>query len=127
SKNTLMIRTLLVIGLTIVAVICLLPTLMQPLPSWLDFLKGNKVSLGLDLQGGTHLVLTVDIDQAVVNSLEVTADELRRELRKAGVKSPKVERTGPTTVAVTLPSDQTGSLNEIVGQSFPNLKLGAAE
>ena len=83
------------------AVLCLLPTIWQPLPSWLGFLKGNKVSLGLDLQGGTHLVLTVDIDQAVVNSLEVNADELRRELRKAGIKSAKIDRLDQTTLVVT--------------------------
>jgi preprotein translocase subunit SecD len=127
SKNTLMIRTLLVIGLTIMAVVCLLPTVMQPLPSWLNFLKGNKVSLGLDLQGGTHLVLSVDIDQAVINSLEVNADELRRELRKAGVKSVKVERIDQTTLAVSVPTDQREKLVEIVGQYFPNLKLDVSE
>ena len=73
SNSNLMYRTLLVVALTIGAVLCILPTVWQPLPSWLGFLKSNKVSLGLDLQGGTHLVLSVDIDQAVVNSLEVTA------------------------------------------------------
>jgi preprotein translocase subunit SecD len=122
-----MFRTLLVVGLTIVAVLCLLPTVWRPLPSWLEFLKGNQITLGLDLQGGTHLVLSVDIDQAVVNSLEVNADELRRELRKAGVKSPKVERTDQTTLAVTVPADQRDKLTEITGQFFPNLKLGPAE
>ena len=127
SNTNLMYRTLLVIALTIGAVLCILPTVWQPLPSWLGFLKSNKVSLGLDLQGGTHLVLSVDIDQAVVNSLEVTADELRRELRKVGVKAPKVERIDQTTLRVTVPSDQRDKLVEIVGQSFPNLKLGSAE
>jgi preprotein translocase subunit SecD len=122
-----MYRTLLVVGLTMAAVVFLLPTLWQPLPGWLDFLKSNKVSLGLDLQGGTHLVLAVDIDQAVVNSLEVNADELRRELRKNGVKSAKVEHLDPTTLTVTVPSDQRDKLVEIVGQSFPNLKLDVEE
>jgi preprotein translocase subunit SecD len=122
-----MFRSLLVVGLTIVAVLCLLPTVWQPLPSWLQFLKGNQITLGLDLQGGTHLVLSVDIDQAVVNSLEVNADELRRELRKAGVKSPKVERIDQSNLAVTVPADQREKLAEIVSQFFPNLKLGPAE
>src|SRR5262245_29701418 len=122
-----MYRTLLVVGLTIVAVLLLLPTMWQPLPSFLDFLKGNKVTLGLDLQGGTHLVLAVDIDQAVVNSLDVNADELRRELRKASIKSVKVERTDQTTLVVTVPADPRDKLVEIVGQYFPNLKVDAGE
>jgi preprotein translocase subunit SecD len=127
NKNSLFYRTLLVVGLTVAAVVCLLPTIWQPLPGWLSFLQSNKVSLGLDLQGGTHLVLTVDIDQAVVNSLEVSADELRRELRKGGIKSAKIDRLDQTTLAVTVPNDQRDKLSEIVGQSFPNLKLGTAE
>jgi preprotein translocase subunit SecD len=122
-----MYRTLLVVGLTAGAVLCVLPTVVQPLPSWLGFLKGAKVSLGLDLQGGTHLVLSVDIDQAVVNSLEINADELRRELRKAGVKAPKIERVGQTTLVVTIPSEQRDKLVDIVGQQFPNFKLDTAE
>lgn len=122
-----MYRTLLVVALTIASVVFLLPTLVQPLPSWLSFLNGKKVSLGLDLQGGTHLVLTVDIDQAVINSLEVNAEELRRELRKGGVKSPKVERVGQSALAVTVPADARDKLAEMVGQSFPNFKLDTAE
>ena len=125
--SNLFYRGLLVVGLTIVAVLCLLPTVWQPLPGWLDFLKGNKVTLGLDLQGGTHLVLAVDIDQAVVNSLDVNADELRRELRKAGMKSVKVDRIDQTTLVATVPADQRDKLVEIVGQSFPNLKLDTGE
>jgi len=122
-----MYRILLVLGLTIIAVLCLLPTVWQPLPSALSFLSGNKVSLGLDLQGGTHLVLSVDIDMAVANSLDVNADEMRRDLRKNGVKSAKIERVDASTLAVTMPNDQRDKLTELVGSSFPNLKLGPAE
>jgi preprotein translocase subunit SecD len=127
NNNSLMYRTLLVVGLTVAAVLCLLPTVWHPLPDWLSFLKGNKVSLGLDLQGGTHLVLTVDIDQAVVNSLQVNADEMRRELRKAGVRSPQIEHVDATTLKVTVPADDRDKLVDLVGESFPNLKLDTAE
>ena len=127
TSNSLMYRTLLVLGLTIGAVLCVLPTVLHPLPSWLSFLQSARVSLGLDLQGGTHLVMSVDVDQAVVNSLEINADEMRRELRKAGVKSAKVERVGDTALSVTVPSDQRDKLSDLVGQAFPNLKLDTAE
>ena len=127
TSNSLMYRTLLVLGLTIGAILCVLPTVLHPLPSWLSFLQSARVSLGLDLQGGTHLVMSVDVDQAVVNSLEINADEMRRELRKAGVKSAKVERVGDDALTVTVPSDQRDKLSDMVGQSFPNLKLDTAE
>lgn len=127
NNSSLMYRTLLVVGLTVAAVLCLLPTMVHPLPDWLSFLKGNKVSLGLDLQGGTHLVLAVDIDKAVSNSLDVSADEMRRELRKAGVRAAKVERVDDTTVTATVPADQRDKLVEVAREYFPNLKLADSE
>ncbi len=126
SNSSLLSRTLLMVGLTIAAIVILLPTVWQPLPDWLGFLKGNKIALGLDLQGGTHLVMQVDSDQAVVNSLEINADELRRELRKAGIRSPKVEPTADGLM-VTLPSDGRAALLELAASQFPDLKVATSE
>jgi preprotein translocase subunit SecD len=126
SHSSLFYRTALMVGLTLIAVVLLLPTVWQPLPAWLSFLEGNKISLGLDLQGGTHLIMQVDTEQAVVNSLEINADELRRALRAAGVRGPKVEVTadGPT---VTIPADGREQLLGIVDEQFPNFKLAGSE
>jgi preprotein translocase subunit SecD len=120
-------RALVVVGLTVVATLLLLPTVWQPLPSWLSFLKGNKVSLGLDLQGGTHLVMTVDVDQAVINSLEINGDEMRRQLRKDGVRGPKVERDGSDALKVTVPADAREKVVQLVTNQFPNLKIAESE
>ncbi|MEO8604111.1 MAG: protein translocase subunit SecD [bacterium] len=122
-----MTRTLLVVSMTLVAIALLLPTVWEPLPSWLGFLSGNRVHLGLDLRGGTHLVMQVDVDQAVLNSLEINADELRRELRKAGVKAPKVERDGATALKVTIPADGRDKLVELIKAQFPNFKVADSE
>ena len=54
------------LGLTVVAVVLLVPSIVGQLPSWLDlFLPVEHVRLGLDLRGGTHLVLTVQVDKAI--------------------------------------------------------------
>ncbi len=126
SQSSLLYRTLLVVGLTLVALVLLLPTVWQPLPDWLSFLKGNKVSLGLDLQGGTHLIMQVDTDQAVVNSLQINGDELRRALRSVGLRSPKVDVAGDG-LKVTVAADGRDKLLEIVGEQFPNFTLGPSE
>ncbi|MGH7786850.1 MAG: protein translocase subunit SecD [Candidatus Binatia bacterium] len=127
TNSSLMYRALLFLGLTVIAVLCILPTVVQPLPSWLGFLSANKVSLGLDLQGGTHLILTVDSDAAVTSSVEVNADELRRELRKAGIRSAQVARVDQTTLTVTVPADQRDQMVELAGEMFPNFKLESSE
>ena len=51
----------------------------------------EKIHLGLDLQGGLHLVLRVDVDKAVQSALERTSDLLRRDLRGRGLKVTAVE------------------------------------
>jgi preprotein translocase subunit SecD len=45
----------------------------------------QKIHLGLDLQGGLHLILEVNVDKAVKQTLERTAGALRKDLRARGV------------------------------------------
>ncbi len=126
NQTSLLYRALLVVGLTIVAVVLLLPTVWQPLPGWLGFLEDRRIALGLDLQGGTHLVMQVDTDAAVTNFLEVSSDELRRELRKDGVRAPKigVDAAGLT---VTVPAEDREKMLTVIDRVLPDLKLGSAE
>ena len=126
SNSSLLYRTLLVVGLTLVAIVLLLPTVWQPLPPSLSFLKGSKVSLGLDLQGGTHLIMQVDTDAAVANMLEISGDELRRELRKDGVRAPEVKQLADG-LEVAVPVDQREKLIDVVGRLFPSFKVADAE
>src|SRR5262249_46305598 len=52
------------------------------LPSWVPH---NRISLGLDLQGGSHLLFQVDIDAVVRERLESAKDSLRDVLRKNNI------------------------------------------
>ncbi len=51
-------------------------------PSWVP---GKQVSLGLDLQGGSHLLLEVEVAVVIEERLEAIVDETRRALRQAGI------------------------------------------
>jgi preprotein translocase subunit SecD len=51
----------------------------------------DKIHLGLDLQGGLHLVLEVQVDKAVNRALERTAEAVRKDLRAKGVNVVSVE------------------------------------
>ena len=44
-------------------------------------LPGQKINLGLDLQGGSHLLLRVDMDAVVEERLESVAETIRQEFR----------------------------------------------
>ena len=47
-----------------------------------SFLPSSQVNLGLDLQGGSHMLLEVDVDAVVAERLEVILDDIRQTLRK---------------------------------------------
>ncbi|MDJ0683078.1 MAG: protein translocase subunit SecD [Alphaproteobacteria bacterium] len=46
-----------------------------------DFAPGKTLNLGLDLQGGSHLLLEVDTDAVITERLDATVDSVRRALR----------------------------------------------
>ena len=59
-------RFLLIVAFLFLSVVFLIPTLVPNLPSWWSgFLPKEKIHLGLDLQGGSHLVMEVDTPKAV--------------------------------------------------------------
>ena len=51
-------------------------------PAWLERLGGKPMSLGLDLSGGIHFLLEVDLEKAVQDRLEADAENLRRIFRE---------------------------------------------
>ncbi|NKB59473.1 MAG: protein translocase subunit SecD [Alphaproteobacteria bacterium] len=78
----------------LIAVICALG-LLYAIPNFFDeelfadvpeWLPGKQINLGLDLQGGSHLLLEVDVATAVTERLEAIADTTRRSLRTAKVR-----------------------------------------
>ena len=70
----------------IVSVIYLLPTFVPNLPSWWhSVFPGEPIRLGLDLQGGSHLVLDVKVDKAIENNMERMKLDLVNQLREKGI------------------------------------------
>ena len=55
-------------------------------PKWLKDLGGNPVKLGLDLSGGVHFLLEVDIDTAQKGRLELLLDTYRRTFKEEKIK-----------------------------------------
>ena len=64
------------------SILILLPSLNVDLPDWFKAGFGaTKIQLGLDLQGGTHLLMSVQLEDAVKTQLRRRADDLKRELK----------------------------------------------
>ncbi|MDX1590113.1 MAG: protein translocase subunit SecD [Oleiphilaceae bacterium] len=61
-------------------------SLARTTPEWLESLGAGPMTLGLDLRGGVHFMLEVDMEQAVEQRLEVYASEIKRQLREERIR-----------------------------------------
>src|SRR5215470_19768350 len=87
-------RALMFSALVLAAVIFVLPTFVSPVPSWWPWRQ--PVRLGLDLQGGTHLLYQVQINDGIDNRVEQIGRDVESALRDAQVGAFTVERQGRT-------------------------------
>jgi preprotein translocase subunit SecD len=69
---------------------------------WYLYPPAQTINLGLDLQGGIHLVLGVDADKAVEAQVERAGDSARAELEKRGIGVTRVERRGVSELTMQL-------------------------
>jgi preprotein translocase subunit SecD len=123
-NQSLFYRTLLIVTLTLVAVLYLVPTFVTDLPQfWKDYLPSQRVRLGLDLQGGTHLVMTVDVDKALENSLDHNVEDLKRESKDAKVTVDDVARQDAHIQVRIGNSDSRTQFTDLVKERFPNLAV----
>lgn len=55
-------------------------------PDWLRAINAQPLNLGLDLRGGVHFLLEVDMQAALENALEQKVGDIRRLLREEGIR-----------------------------------------
>ena len=80
-------------AIAVFAILLLVPTVTSQLPPWWSkVLPSEKVHLGLDLQGGMYLLLTVEGEKAVESYVEQIKNNLRDELKDQGIPVGKLER-----------------------------------
>ncbi len=74
---------------------------------WYTFPLKERISLGLDLQGGMHLILKVDTSklppQAKANATERALEVIRNRIDQFGVKEPVIQRQGEDEIVIQLP------------------------
>ena len=68
-------------------------------PQWLRAIGASPMNLGLDLRGGVHFLLQVDMDAVVTSRMEAWAGNAKLTLRDAGVRYRSVDVEGTTITA----------------------------
>ena len=71
---------------------------------WYLYPPKQRINLGLDLQGGIHLVLGVDTSKAIANQVERAAEEFKAALERKGIGVKRVAREGERGFVVELAS-----------------------
>ena len=89
-------------------------------PAWLKDIGGKPVKLGLDLSGGVHFLLEVDIDSALQARLEVLLDNYRKSFREDKLK---VANSSVKDLALSFEFRDTESYNEAL-RAYRNDSIG---
>ncbi|MGB8663956.1 MAG: protein translocase subunit SecD [Serratia inhibens] len=74
-------------------------------PTWLAMLGAEPMKLGLDLRGGVHFLMEVDMDTALGKLQEQTMDTLRSELREKGIPYASIRKLDNNGVEIRFRDD----------------------
>ncbi|VXC50756.1 SecYEG protein translocase auxillary subunit [Enterobacterales bacterium 8AC] len=74
-------------------------------PRWLTLLNAEPMKLGLDLRGGVHFLMEVDMDTALGKLQEQTMDTMRSELREKGIPYASIRKLENNGVEVRFRDD----------------------
>jgi len=98
-------KTSFIGALVALSLMILAPTFISKLPSWWP---GEKIHLGLDLQGGIHLVLGIETEKAVETTLSQYAEDIKDSLAKKGIHLKGVKSDKVDTITISISSADDG-------------------
>ncbi len=130
--RSVLTRLIIFLVASVAALIYLTPTLVKDpaknLPSWWSsFLPSDRIHLGLDLQGGSHLILEVKVDKAIENNVERARGELTNLLRERGISGVSLERVQGTQIQLKVPAANVERVRGVLKGDFPNLEVASTQ
>lgn len=110
----------------LVSVLVAMPNLLsdeqlEALPSWMP---GNKVTLGLDLQGGSHIMLKIEKADIVKERLETTVGDIRAALRDAGIRYTGLSGVGQQVQVRITDADKVEAAKEALSALTAPVSVG---
>ena len=110
----------LVVVLSVIFFIPSYQPFYQALPDWLKKVMPNKgITLGLDLQGGIHLVMEVDEDRAVEIAVDRSVASLQDVLVEKKIPVESVTRTGPAQITIQFQNAELKAQIQKVIDDYP--------
>jgi preprotein translocase subunit SecD len=122
-------QTALLLALCVLGVVFAAPNLLsrftaESLPSWVP---SRQISLGLDLQGGSHLLFQVQTDSVIREHLDAFVDEARTKLREARIRYQGLGMDGPRVAVTVLDADRLEEARTLLRELDPTLQIAAED
>ena len=90
-------------------------------PAWLSSLHASPMYLGLDLRGGVHFMLQVDMQAALSKKAESLAGDLRSAMREKSIRHGGISRNGQTVEIRFRDAAMVESAKRLIQDQFPDL------
>lgn len=110
--------------LTIIAIIFVLPSITGGLPGWWEKHVSRGLKLGLDLKGGMHLILQVDMENAISNALNRDASDMKEMAEKRGLALQVGDVTKEGLHVTVVNKDEQAAFQRLLKEEFPHLLAG---
>jgi len=100
--------------------------LLSKTPAWMESINARPMYLGLDLRGGVHFMLQVDMQAALTKKAESYAGDLRSVLREKNIRHAGIERNGQAIqVRFRDPAALTAA-RAVIADQFADLQVAEA-
>ena len=97
-------------------------------PAWMQSIGAGKMNLGLDLQGGVHFLMEVDMDAAIERRMEDNLSNVRSILREERIRSRGLTLVDSTHLEIRFAtSDDRSAARSALITNFPELQLQNSE
>src|SRR5258708_16034553 len=112
-----------IVFISLVILACMIGLFALPnFPKSLAIVRSNfskQIKLGLDLQGGTHMILQVQVQEAVSQETDQTVDRLVRQLREKNIRYDEIRRQDDTHILVrNIAPDQFSQFRDMLNDVF---------
>ncbi|RZL38848.1 MAG: protein translocase subunit SecD [Rubrivivax sp.] len=101
--------------------------LLSRSPHWLTGLNANPMYLGLDLRGGVHFLMQVDMKAALTKKAEALTGDARTMLREKNIRHAGISREGNTVLIAFRDAEQRTAALDVLKNQLPDVTWTAQE
>src|SRR5213079_1951059 len=107
-RGNLLWRVGLIVAILVIFTVAIIPTKSNPEP----------IKRGLDLKGGTHLVMRVNVGDATRLEVDQAAESLKTQAKKNNLTAPTTPRVDDRTFAATLPAGVSSTEYDRIAKDY---------